>query len=103
MRARAWFATYGSRVSNIPTSLRIAIGFIAALWIVGLTAVAVGAPGEIVVATAALGTVGALVEWSSHRPDRQPSAPPEDAPDDLPAAVQMRYEAEPQDEFRRKH
>lgn len=90
-------------MTNIPTSLRIAIGFIAALWIVGLTALAVGAPGEIVLATAALGTVGALVEWSSHRPDRQPVTPPEQAADDLPAAVQMRYEAEPQGEFHRKH
>lgn len=90
-------------MTNIPTSLRIAIGFIVALWIVGLTALAVGAPGEIVVATAALGTVGAMVEWSSHRPDRRPVAPPDEAPDDCPAAVQMRYEAEPQGEFRRKH
>ncbi len=90
-------------MANIPTSLRIAIGFIAALWIVGITALAVGAPGEIVLATAALGTVGALVEWSSHRPDRQPAAQPEQVPDDAPAAVQMRYEADPEPGFRRKH
>jgi hypothetical protein len=89
-------------MTNIPTSLRIAIGFIVALWIVGLTALAVGAPEEIIVATAALGTVGALVEWSSHRPAVAPTAALEEAADDLPAAVQMRYEAEPEGEFRRK-
>lgn len=59
----------GDPMNSIPTALRIAIGFIIALWIVGLTALAIGAPGEIVVATAALGTIGAFVEWSSRRPD----------------------------------
>ena len=90
-------------MNNIPTSLRIAIGFIVALWIVALTALAFDAPGEIVVATAAIGTIGAFVEWSSHRPDREPSATPVDQPGDAQAPVQMRYEADPDAEFRRKH
>ncbi len=89
-------------MTSIPTSLRIAIGFIAALWIVGLTALAIGAPGEIVVAAAALGTVGALVEWSSHRPGDQPAARPTEDAGNLSATVQMRYEADPEAEFRRK-
>jgi hypothetical protein len=54
-------------MTSIPTSLRIAIGFILALWIVGLTALAFGAPGHIIVATAVIGTVGAVVEWTAHR------------------------------------
>lgn len=90
-------------MTSIPTSLRIAIGFIIALWIVGLIALVVGAPGEIVVAAAAIGTVGALVEWSSHRPDRQPALPPAEDVGDVPATVQMRYEAGSKAEFRRKH
>jgi hypothetical protein len=88
---------------NIPTSLRIAICFITALWIVGLIALALGAPGEVVVAAAIIGTVGAVVEWSSHRPDRQPVAPSANEAGDAPATVQMRYEADPEAEFRRKH
>ncbi|QUS39860.1 hypothetical protein RPMA_14200 [Tardiphaga alba] len=88
---------------NIPTSLRIAIGFITALWAVGLIALAIGAPGEIVLATAAIGTVGAFVEWSSHRPDGPPAMPPANEAGDLPVTVQMRYEADPEAEFRRKH
>lgn len=51
----------------LPTTLRIAIGFVAALWIVGLTALACGAPGEIVLVTAALGTVAAVIEARTHR------------------------------------
>ncbi len=90
-------------MTSIPTSLRIAIGFVIALWIVGLLALAIGAPGEIVMAAAAIGTVGALVEWRSHRPERQPATPPAEDASDLPATVQMRYEADPEAEFRRKH
>ncbi len=73
-------------MNSIPTSLRIAIGFIIALWIVGLTALAFGAPGEIVVATAALGTIVAFVEWRSHRPET-PQALHEDAATDMPSTT----------------
>ncbi len=76
-------------MTSIPTSLRIAIAFIIALWIVGLTALALGAPGEIVVATAAIGTVGAFIEWTSHRPGR-----PGD-PQDVAVAEQVTDTSDP--------
>jgi hypothetical protein len=91
--------THGSFMTSIPTPLRIAIGFIIAFWIVGLTALAVGAPGEIVVATAAIGTVGALVEWSSHRPDSQEG----EAADTASTAAELQHEPAPQPLTRSKH
>jgi hypothetical protein len=60
-------------MTPIPTSLRIAIAFIVALWIVGLTAVALGAPGEMIVGVAVIGTAGAFVEWMAHRPSERPT------------------------------
>jgi hypothetical protein len=93
----------GTGMTNIPTTLRIALGFIVALWVVGLTALAIGAPGEIVVATAAVGTVGAVIEWTCHRSGTSPTASPADDAPDCAALVQMRYETDPEQEFRRKH
>lgn len=59
-------------MTRIPTSLRLAIAFVVALWSVGLIALAFDAPREIVMVTAIIGTASAVVEWSSHRPERQP-------------------------------
>jgi len=90
-------------VTSIPTSLRVAIAFVVALWIVGLTALAFGAPGEIVVVTAALGTVGALIEWSSHRPDRHGDSPDRTANDVTDTSSGLHSKATPQPLVRRKH
>lgn len=75
-----------SRMSGIPTSLRIAIAFVAALWVVGLMALVFGAPGEIVMAAAAIGTIGALVELTSDRWD-SPEGLPEDGTADAASAA----------------
>lgn len=94
-----------TNMTAIPTSLRIAFGFITALWIVGLIALAMGAPGEIVVATAAIGTLGAFVEWSTHR-QRKIDAPvpgPADATTTTTIAANPEQIAEPQPHFARKH
>ncbi len=95
--------THGSFMTSIPTPLRIAIGFIIALWIVGLTALAVGAPGEIVVATAAIGTVGALVEWSSHRPDSLNASMEDGTADTVSTTATLQREPAPQPLTRSKH
>jgi len=90
-------------MTRIPTSLRVAIAFVVALWIVGLTALALGAPGEIVVVTAALGTVGALIEWSSHRPD-SPERVLEDARmDGASTTDELQGQPAPQPLTRRNH
>lgn len=90
-------------MTSIPTPLRIAIGFIIALWIVGLTALACDAPGEIMVATAALGTVGALYEWSSQRADRFDDAAQNAGIDTAAAATELQSEAAPHPSRYREH
>lgn len=54
-------------MSALPTALRIALWFVAAIWLVGLIALLVGAPGKIVLATAGFGAVSGVVEWLAHR------------------------------------
>ncbi|WP_441241974.1 hypothetical protein [Tardiphaga sp. 768_D3_N2_1] len=92
-------------MTAIPASLRIAFGFIAALWMVGLIALALGAPGEIVVATAAIGTVGAFVEWSTHRQrEIDASVPgPVDATTTATVGANPEQITDPQPHFARKH
>ena len=94
-----------TKMTAIPTSLRIALGFIAALWVVGLMALALGAPSEIVVATAAIGTVGAFVEWTTHRQREIDAAVPGPADATTTATIGANSEqiTGPQPHFARKH
>jgi hypothetical protein len=55
-------------MSSLPTSLRIAFWAIVALWLVGGIALLVGAPRDIVLATAVIGAGAGLVEWMARRP-----------------------------------
>jgi hypothetical protein len=52
---------------EIPISLYLTVVFILSVWTLAALALAIGASGEIILATMAMGTAGAAVEWMAHR------------------------------------
>ncbi|WP_210183443.1 hypothetical protein, partial [Bradyrhizobium pachyrhizi] len=53
----------GQRMAGLPGSLSIALSLVGSIWLVGVVALLVGAPGELVAATFVLGLVAGFVEW----------------------------------------
>jgi len=53
----------GQRMTGLPGSLSIALSLVGSIWLVGVVALLVGAPGELVAATFVLGLVAGFVEW----------------------------------------
>jgi hypothetical protein len=53
-------------MAGLPSSLTIAIWFVAALWVVGAAAYCFDYPGELVGFTVLLGLGVALAEWRAH-------------------------------------
>jgi hypothetical protein len=52
---------------RLSAALHIALWFVLAIWIVGLIALLVGAPSDMVLAAAVVGSGSAVVEWLAHR------------------------------------
>ncbi len=59
-------------MAGLPTSLSIAIWFVAALWVVGAVAYWLDYGPEIIGLTARVGTLAALIEWRSSRHNETP-------------------------------
>jgi hypothetical protein len=56
-------------MAGLPTSLSIAIWFVAALWVVGAVAYWLDYDAELVGLTALISTVAAVAEWKSSKHD----------------------------------
>ncbi|WP_210168593.1 hypothetical protein [Bradyrhizobium viridifuturi] len=54
-------------MTGLPGSLSIALSLVGAIWLVGVVALLVGAPGGLVAATFAVGLVTGIVEWRAGR------------------------------------
>ncbi|WP_338695498.1 MULTISPECIES: hypothetical protein [unclassified Bradyrhizobium] len=50
-------------MTGLPGSLSIALSLVGSIWLVGVVALWVGAPGEPVAATFVVGLVAGIVEW----------------------------------------
>lgn len=48
---------------GLPGSLSIALSLVGSIWLVGVVAMLVGAPGELVAATFVIGLVTGVAEW----------------------------------------
>ena len=54
-------------MSGLPSSLSIALWFVAAIWVVAIAAHIGDAPREIVYASFSFGVVAGIVEWLVHK------------------------------------
>lgn len=52
---------------GLPGSLSIALSLVGSIWLVGVVALLVDAPGELVAATFVVGLVTGVVEWRAGR------------------------------------
>ncbi|MBR0691807.1 hypothetical protein [Bradyrhizobium lablabi] len=50
-------------MTGLPRSLSIALSLVGSIWLVGVAAVLVGAPGELVIATFVVGLLAGIAEW----------------------------------------
>ncbi|WP_166293485.1 hypothetical protein [Bradyrhizobium sp. 2S1] len=50
-------------MTGLPGSLSIALSLVGSIWLVGVVALWVGAPGKLVAATFVVGLVAGIVEW----------------------------------------
>ncbi|PDT75291.1 hypothetical protein CO675_21040 [Bradyrhizobium sp. C9] len=68
-------------MTGLPGSLSIALSLVGSIWLVGVVALLVGAPGELVAATFVVGLVTGIAEWrgmirkSGHRFSDRGSCP----------------------------
>ncbi|MGY3695278.1 hypothetical protein ACVIGA_005358 [Bradyrhizobium sp. USDA 3240] len=52
---------------GLPGSLSIALSLVGSIWLVGVVAMLVGAPGELVAATFVIGLVTGVAEWRGRK------------------------------------
>lgn len=54
-------------MAGLPGSLSIALSLVGSIWLVGVVALLVGAPGELVAATFVVGVLAGIAEWRAGR------------------------------------
>ncbi|WP_194461716.1 hypothetical protein [Bradyrhizobium sp. CCBAU 53421] len=54
-------------MTGLPDSLSIALSLVGSIWLVGVVALLVDAPGELVAATFVVGTLVGIAEWRAGR------------------------------------
>ncbi|MES5487773.1 hypothetical protein QMZ05_33920 [Bradyrhizobium sp. INPA03-11B] len=54
-------------MTGLPGSISIALSLVGSIWLVGVVALLVDAPGELVAATFVVGLVTGVVEWRAGR------------------------------------
>lgn len=57
----------GQSMTGLPGSLSIALSLVGSIWLVGVVALLVDAPGELVAATFVVGLVTGIAEWRGGR------------------------------------